>query len=237
MNNPWPLVKDGRYAEAVDAYTAALAKRVNGLDLRNRSTAYVLMARYEEAFNDIETAESLDPPRIGGGFHGDGGQIRLGVIEWLSGKHKEAGDRWLLIGEALAKNRVTYTDASGGLGTASILRFGAARLARSDLRAVADRLIKKLLKRPTYRSWPLPIGAIYADKISPEDLLASVSDTPILRERELCQAHFALAVRELERSNRQEYLRQMTIAASSSNAILEDEFFLGQYEIRRAEPL
>jgi tetratricopeptide (TPR) repeat protein len=186
MNNPWDCIKSGKYEEAVAAYSAATDQSATGPTYRNRATAFLLLQRYDDAFRDIEAAEAMDPIQKEGHFHSDNGQVRLGVVEWLAGKPFAAAERWLRIGSALDRGEVAYSDASGGLVTASILRFAAARLVRADIRRVADRLIKKLVKKPAYHSWPLPIGSLYADVIGPQELLESVSRTPILRERELC---------------------------------------------------
>ncbi len=231
MTDHWNLVVTRQLDKAVSAYTEALEKKNHSPTHRNRATALLLLNRHDEAFRDILAAEALDPvPKGLGYFHSDTDQLRLGVLEWLMGKQDDAGNRWARICEALLRGRVAYSDGSHGIGAASLLRFAAARLAQNEMRQLADKLISKRIERRSYRAWPFPIGRFYFGELSANHLLAMASDTPILRDRHLCQIQFAIAVTELERSDIRGYHEQMARAASYSLALLEDEYFLAIHE-------
>ena len=230
MTDHWNLIVTRQFDKAVTAYTEVLENKKDGPTYRNRATALLLLNRHDEAFRDVLAAEALNPaPKGFGYFHSDTDQLRLGVIEWLIGKQDEAGNRWARICEALLRGRVKYSDGSHGIGAASLLRFAAARLAQNEMRQLADKLISKRIERQSYRAWPYPIGRFYFGELAANQLLAMASDTPILKDRQLCQIQFAIAVTQLERLDVRGYNEQMVHAASYSLA-LENEYFLAIHE-------
>jgi hypothetical protein len=231
MASPWDLMTAGEYDRAVVAYSEQLAHKREALPHRNRATAFLMLRKYEDAFADIEAADALSQPHSRAGrVHGDADQLRMGVIEWITGRRADAANRWLRISDLLLRGRVDYSDPTGGIGAASLLRFGAARLQLSEHRELANKLINRTLARPRFRSWPLPVGQFLSGAIDADQLLSNVRTTPILREREQCQARFAMAVVADEDGSESRYLTNMRHAAVSPLAILEDEYFLAVAE-------
>jgi hypothetical protein len=235
VSDPWHLIADEKYQLAIEAYTELIASgRGAAPHHRNRATAYLLLGRTQEARTDHLAAQALDPPPRGKRLHhSDSDTIRIGITYWLESKKEMAASTWLQITDALAAGHVDYSDAAGGAGPASIARFAAARLARADLRRSADRLLERLAQRHRTAYWPMPLVEYYLDRLDADALVAKISDVPVLRERELCQARFATAVRQLEVGAEDRFRTLMAEAAVSPYGSLEDEFFLARYEAQQ----
>ena len=173
MASPWELIIAG-----VVAFSEQLAQKRDAPSHRNRATAFLMLRKYDEAFADIEAADALSrPPSRPGRVHGDADQLRLGVIEWITGRKVDAANRWRAISELLLRGRVDYSEPTGGIGAASLLRFGAARLQLTEHRDLANKLINRTLARPRFRSWPLPVGEFLSGAIDADQLLSQVKTT------------------------------------------------------------
>jgi hypothetical protein len=236
MADGWDLITEGRYADAIATYTEDLVEHAHAPTLRNRATAHLLAGQLTEAKKDVLAAMDVErPPSKPGNLHSDGDLLRLGVIEWLEGDHVAAARRWLTTVSALQRDQVEYSDACGGGTAGSLLTFAAARLSDPSYLRVASALFKSLRKRRRIESWPGPVVEFYVGVRTEESLLARVSSVPILRERELCQAHFAIAVSRLLEHDKDRFGVHIREAASYKAAIHEEEFFLACYEADPAQ--
>jgi hypothetical protein len=101
-----------------------------------------------------------------------------------------------------------------------------------ELKINAVKIMKKLLKPKKGAGWPAPLGTYILGDITEESLFSSVVNIPILRERQLCQAHFAQAIKELERGNKAAYLNSLADCVSyGPSSYLEDFYYLAKGEL------
>jgi hypothetical protein len=230
MADAWELIQAGRYEEAIEACTRELAVRVDPFVYGRRSMAHLLAGHLAEARNDLLASAQFDrAPRMRHGLYSDHVLLMLGVIDWLAGDRPAAARQWHTAVSALEQSMVEYTDACGGGRAGSLLMFAAVHLSDHSLERLAVALFRKLSRRITIESWPGPIVEYYLGTRAEESLLASVSSTPILRERELCQATFAVAVSRLRAGDEAGY-RASIARAAAIPAIQELESHLARYE-------
>jgi tetratricopeptide (TPR) repeat protein len=234
MADAWDLIKLGRYEEAIAACTIDLAARTDGGALGTRARAHLLAGQLAEARSDILAVQALDPPPSKpDGFYSVTAFGRLGVIDWLAGDHAAAAQHWLTAVSALRRNRVDRKDPARNGMIGSLLMFAAARLDDASHLRAALALFKKTLKLRRIGAWPAPVMEFYVGTRTQKEMLACAAPVPILRERELCQGYFAIAVSRLlarDTLGFNEYMRK----AAATEATLEDEFFLARHEVGAA---
>lgn len=227
--NPWKLIEDGRYEQAVAAYTAALRERESSFNYFNRGIAYLNQGLLDPALLDFEAAERFRPANIA---RSDGYQQWVGTTHWLSGAERRAGQIWLELVEGLQSGEIGYTDAAGGVESAALLWFAAAWLEDADLLARARRLLERLsLSRRTL--WPAPIGLFLLGRITASELLPFTSDVPVLHERQACQAHFFEAVASRTMPDEPTTSVALAKAAGLTEAKLEQAWYLARHELAR----
>jgi hypothetical protein len=232
MTDPWHLIATGRYEEAVVAYSIVARQPGQTHQLRNRSLAYLMLGRLAAARADILAAKAENPSaRRRGHVHSVGDDQWLGLFEWLEGHFESASQIWLAAAKLTTAGRVVYTDASGGTKTGSLLAFAAVRLSDPSLFREAETLFSYIVAKGRPDSWPGPIARFYLSITPAEVLLSSVSSVPVLRERELCQAHFAIGVMALRARNAPLYYSSLSQAAGLTPALIENEFHLARYEV------
>ena len=67
-----------------------------------------------------------------------------------------------------------------------------------------------------------------------EGLLSSVSSIPILMDRQLCEAYFVIAIKELEKNNAIAFRRNLKQSISyGPHAYLESMFYLAKGELEK----
>lgn len=225
--DPWQLIKDGRYSEAVDAYTQQLAEARTVSSFRNRAIAYLNLDQLDHAMADYESAERIDQSRS------DGNLKSIGVVHWLAGREADAVRAWAKAVRLLERNEIQYTDGAGGVQSPCLLWFAGGRLKDVTLQDSAISMLRTLLKGRRANNWPGPIGRLLLKQADAETLRSSVSSVPVLRERELCQAEFYISVQTLD-DGRQLYIDGLRRAIGQSVALLENEFYLARFELRRA---
>jgi hypothetical protein len=191
-----------------------------------------MLGQLAAARADIVAAGKQDPPaRRQGHVHSVGDEQRLGVLDWLEGRFESASQAWLAAARLTTAGKVVYTDASGGSETGSLLAFAAARLSDQSLWLAAKALFSYVVTKGRPSSWPGPIAQFYLGVTPAPALLSGVSPVPVLRERQLCQAHFAVGVMALRAENSPLYYSSLKQAAGLTPALIENEFHLARYEL------
>lgn len=112
------------------------------------------------------------------------------------------------------------------------LYFAAVKTGDDKLKSNAVKAIKKLLKSKRARNFPGPLGHYLIDDIKDNELLSCVDSVPILRERELCQAHFVLAIKRLEAGDTQGYFKKLRDSIGyGSSSYLAQMYYLAKGEL------
>ena len=94
----------------------------------------------------------------------------------------------------------------------------------------------KLLKYREAIAWPGALGKFILNTTTEDEILSQIATIPVLRERQLCQFHFANATKELEAKNNAKYLNELTICVSyGANSYLEKMFYLATGELDLAK--
>ncbi|MDB5148840.1 MAG: hypothetical protein JWQ57_2860, partial [Mucilaginibacter sp.] len=135
----------------------------------------------------------------------------------------------------LAQNSI-YKDAAGGISTHVFLYFAGLKTGQEKLKATAMKMIKKLLKSKRAINFSGPLGHYLIDDISENELLSYISKVPILRERELCQAHFVSAIKRLEIGDTECYYKDLRGCISyGSRAYLSQMYYMAKGELELME--
>ena len=226
----WEDITAGRFQEAVAAYSALLRERASPPDYCNRGIAYLNLGLLEHARHDFEAAEQSRGLRA----RSDAYLQWVGTAQWLAGEEREAAHTWGELVAATGRGQIGYSDAAGGVGNACLLWFAAVRLGDAGLLGPARRLLRGQAKKRCISSWPGPIAPfLLGRQAEPDRLLERVTTVPALRERELCQAEFYVAVRALASGQPAEWERGLRRAAEVRGALLAKEYYLATHESRR----
>jgi hypothetical protein len=229
MSSSWDLIVSGDYLGAVAATSEEIARRPSMGLFANRATAYILLRDYDKALADIAVSGFLDATDT---TWGDSAFCWFGAVLWLKHAYWEATRIWQFTVRQMVKGRFTHSDAAGGVGCGCLLWFASQHFPEATFRADATELLEKKLMKRSGKSWPGPIASFILQETTAEQLRAAVSETPVLRERQLCRAEFFIGA-ALLRSNSAEALECFDRAVGFREAILEEEYFLAQHEAER----
>lgn len=197
---------------------------VNNVGNAYRLRIFQYLRRYKEA---LKLGDRIIEIR---GGETDSDFLFSGIALWLLNQKRAAIERWGNTEEA------AYKDAAGGVDVQVALYFGAVRTNDNKLKADALKVLKKLLKGKRSPAWPAPIGTYILGEIEREEMFSRVVNIPILRERQLCQAHFVVAVKELEKGNSAGYFIALTDCISyGPPSYLEQFYYLGKGELESSE--
>jgi len=231
MNDIWSLIEKGEFEKACKETDIEYERTGDTFQLNNKISALMHLKRYENAITLIYKIISLKKeahPSFD--LSSSSYFIRLGIAQWALDKKYEAIELWQE-GESCA-----YQDASGGISLFIIEYFAAVRICHKELKKNVVRKIKKKLKNKQALNWPGPLGRYLLCDISEVEMLTCVSTTPTLRERNLCQANFAAAIKELESGNIVEYKNRLKACIQDGAlAYLEDMYYLAKAELEKLE--
>jgi hypothetical protein len=192
--------------------------------------AHLHLGNYDEALADFRSADAVSSAALQTVCDGS----NCGVALWMAGREHEAVETWLAGVEASLAGLVRYGDAAGGVTIGNLLFFAGVR--RDDKKAIAaaTRLLRKRLRTKQSVPWPGPASRFLLGSVSESDMLAAVSDVPLLRERQLCQARFYAGVQVWSATEPTAYLEAMREACEFGGLTkLEAEYYLGMHEAGR----
>ena len=218
----WKLIMAGRFEEAVDLLSREIAGQPSTALHNNRGMALLHLGEFQQALSDFRAAEEFSIRQVGGERDGD----LCGVALWMAGQHQEAAAVWTRGTELTLEGAVTYVDRAGGVTIGNLLWFASVRLHDPARRELAT----QLLRTKQSRVWPGTISSFLLGEMNESTLRAATSQTPFLRERELCQAAFYIGVSVFD-SDRPRYYGSMQRAAElGAVSKLEAEYYLAMYE-------
>ena len=221
MSTVWELVVSGQYEEACRIADQEFNETSSLPPLRNKVCALLRLGRHRDAAQLCHEVIRLAEGRADGDF------IFLGTSEWLDGREEEAIAAW----QAAIDTR--YTDAAGGVEIHLLSLFASIKRSDQSLRRRLEAALKALCKRRTITNWPGPIARFVLGRFSEKELLSAISDHPILRARESCQADFYLGLLRLAEGDRQGYAESMVRSCSHGPVCLVDcEFYIAEAEVR-----
>jgi lipoprotein NlpI len=225
----WEQLKSGQYAEAVSNFSEEIRISPSTPVFNNRGMAYLHLGDYAAALADFRSANALSSSASDTVCDGN----MCGVALWMAGRAEEAVATWLAGVEASLAGTVRYGDAAGGVTIGNLLLFAGVRLDDKNAVALATRFLRKRLRTKQSAAWPGPVSRYLLGIVSESDMLAAVSDVPILRERELCQARFYVGVHAFSLGERAAYSEAMHEACDLGRvAKLEAEYYLALHEKR-----
>lgn len=223
--NVWSLIVNNEFEKACEKADEEYKKNTgNILDLRNKVYALFHLKRYADV---ISLCENLIEDENG---ESQSGFIFLGIANWIFGNASKAIEEWQLAQGSL------YKDAAGGIETQVFLYFAGVKTGQEKLKATAIKAIKKLLKSKRAINFPGPLGHYLIDNISENELFSYISNVPILRERELCQAHFVSAIKRFEAGDTEGYYKKLRDCISyGSRSYLSQMYYMAKGELELME--
>jgi hypothetical protein len=215
----WGLIQNGDFEQALRKADFEYAVTRDEFPLRNKVYALFHLKKFEEA---VLLNEQLIEIRKGESQHDF---IFCGIANWILGRKSEAVLIWQ------RSEQCIYKDAAGGMDLEIILYFAAIKIGDDGLKKRAIKGIKRLLKSKRSTNWPGPLGHYILGDLEEDKLLSYVSSIPILKERQLCQAHFAIATKKLEKGELEGYQRSLVDCISyGPSSYLEQLFYLAKHD-------
>ena len=208
MSKVWELVKLGKFNEAILAADTEIARSESVLPLRNKIIALLNLERYQDAVILCDRIIERESGESETDF------INLGVSYWLQKIPNDAIAAWS------RGKKAKYTDAAGGVKIPLLLFYAAIRMGDKKLQMESIKQLKSILGEASAVNWPGPIAEFMLDTTSAAIFLSKISQQPILRERQICQADFYIAVKHLEQGNNDGLKKFMQMACSHESVSL-----------------
>ncbi len=216
----WQLIQRNEFKQACLKADEDYATTNSVLHLRNKIYALLHLKAYSEV---ILLTKKIIEIRNG---ETESDFIYQGIGYWLLDEKLKAVEVWS------SATKTKYTDAAGGVGLQVLLYFASVVLKKGELKIAVTKALKKLLKFKTAINWPGPLGSYLLDELTEDDLVSRVSAMDILKERQMCQAYFAIAIKELEKGDQKKYLKRLEGCISfGSLASLEPMYYMAKGEI------
>lgn len=231
--NAHELLMAGDYRAAVDACSKSLAKQPDMIAYNERAAAYLHLNDYDRALADYAVAGYLD---CADSTVGDYGYKHVAAVLWLKRAYTVAAALWSHTVGQMLKGRFTHSDMAGGVQCGCLLWFAGAGLSKAELREAAEELLVRKLKKRNNSLWPAPVAAFLCGQITEDELRGTVTSTPILRERQACQAEFYVGAHALSLGNGERALAAFRAASRLTKGSIEIEYFLAGHEIENPEP-
>jgi lipoprotein NlpI len=230
----WELLKNEQYSEAAAAFSDEIRTSPSTSAYNNRGMAHLHLGDFDAALADFRSADTISSASLHTVCDGE----MCGVASWMAGREREAVETWSAGVQASLAGTVRYGDAAGGVTIGNLLLFGGVRLDDENAVVLATRLLRKRLRTKQSTAWPGPASRYLLGLVSEPEMLAAVSDVPILRERQMCQARFYVGVRALSVGDKAIYLDAMHEAWQFGRvAKLGAEYYLAHYEECNYSPI
>lgn len=218
----WSLIQNGFFEKACEVADSEYEQTGNIFILRNKVYALLHLKQYDEV---ISLTEFLIKERNG---ESDTDFIFCGIAYWLTKNYYKAIQIWQ------SAEDCKYTDAAGGVELQVILYFAGVKSNDKKLIGKSSKKLARLLKGKQAANWPAPLGRFMLNELTQIELQNNISQTPVLRERQLCQADFVKAIKELEKGNEIGYRNELQNCISyGSSSYLEQLYYLAKGEIER----
>lgn len=228
-NDPWKLVEDKHYQQALEVYAHLYAQDGRPSHLYNQGLIYLALQDYTAALEAFTRVIAVKPHDR----RSDSEYLYQGICFWYLNHPSRTVEIWR---QSLA---APYTDAAGGVQASAILLYAAERLQDTPLRKEALRLLRKHARRKL-QGWPGPIVPFLLEQHNAAELDWQVSVSTVrnqtLLDRWQCQADFYIALRALREGDRGLFTGRMIRCAQSPYGLLEPEYYLALWEVQRQFP-
>jgi tetratricopeptide (TPR) repeat protein len=216
INPRLALVGQGKYKEALRSLDQSLQKRPReSLRYHERAHLHLYLGHPQQARSDFDTAARLQAATFGtrpGRLQSDIEYNAIGVTYWMEDHKELAVAFWRYTTSMLYKGRVSYSHIGGGIEAGLLLWFGAVHAHSEDDIALVRKFYEKRLASTFWShnltSWPGPIVRFFLESIGEEDLLNEAK-----KPHNLCEAHFALAIRARAVRRYAAYQKHLELAA------------------------
>jgi len=216
----WSLVENNDFEKACRKADEEYGETGYTPTLRNKVCALFHLKRYLEVIELSEKLIEIEDAQSDVDF------INSGIANWILGNESKAIEVW-----QQAQN-CSYKDAAGGIDVQVLLYFASVKTNQEKLKLSAIRAIKKLLKSKQSVNYPGPLGHYLLNDITEYQLIDYITNVPILKERQLCQAQFVSAIKILEAGNVDGYYKKLKECTSYGPAsYLEQEYYLAKGEL------
>ncbi len=227
----WEQLRCGEYSEAITGFSEEISRAASTGAFNNRGMAHLHLGDYDLALADFKAANALSNAVLQTVSDGK----MCGVALWMAGRKQEAVATWLAGAEASIAGKVRYGDAAGGVTIGNLLLFAGIRYEDENAVAVATRLLRKRLRTKQSTAWPGPASRYVLGIGTESEMLSAISQVPVLRGRQLCQARFYIGVHAFSMGDKAGYYQAMHEAFELGRvAKLEAEYYLALHEKVRA---
>lgn len=223
QSDAFALIEQGHYEEAIRQYMLIREDTTPAITLYNCIIAYLCLRDYEAAAWLSTRLIEMDP-------ESNAGHSRLAICQWCLHLPEEAIATWRQGLDAL------YADAAR-VEMPGMLLYAGVRLHDAALIREARRLLRKRMRIKQIANWPGAMAPYVLGKISADEFeqMARVGSDALL-ERHLCQYHFYRAVIAYEQGDIPAFERFMRAGARRSHGILEDQYYLANWEVAEGFP-
>jgi hypothetical protein len=233
------LVAEGKYEEALASLEDSMRQKRprQSLLYRERAHLHLCFDCTQQARSDFDTTERLEA--IGfherpGRLHSDGEYNAIGVTYWMEDRKDLAIAFWRYTTSMLCKGRVSYSHVGGGIEAGLLLWFGAVHERMQDDLALVRNLYEKRLASTFWShnltGWPGPIVRFFLESIGEEELLKDAR-----KPHDLCEAHFAIAIRARASRRYAAYWKHIELAAPRESKPYDYynvwPYFLARHEV------
>jgi tetratricopeptide (TPR) repeat protein len=216
----WELIEAGEFEKASQLASDEYRDSGDIFPLFNKRIALMNLKKYDEVISLSKYILNET------NFEGSTDYVYCAIAYWLLGRYSDAIDNWTKAWSC------KYQDASGGVSVLVYLYF--VSICTRDS-ALNKRTLKKLAKINNV-NWPAPISLYLLNKIDRNQMLSCVDTVPILRERQMCQADFASAIKSLENNNDELYKFYLEKAIETpQRKYLEEMLYLAKGELERID--
>ncbi len=159
-----------------------------------------------------------------GRLHSDSEHNAIGVTYWIEGHRELAGSFWRYTTSLLAQGLVSYSHIGGGIEAGLMLWFGACHTGNE----LDTNLVRTLYEKRLQSTWwahslspgPGPIVRFFLRQSKECELIEQASN-----EQELCEAHFAGAIRSREDKRYVGYRKHMQLAGPKVGPRAIDDYY------------
>jgi hypothetical protein len=200
--SPWhKLLARGELERGLDLLNAEIEQRLDdSLLYRERAHWHLYLGRTQEARSDFDVTARLGSATFRtrqGRLHSNLEHDAIGVTYWMEGHRDLAVAFWRYTTESLFHNRVGYAQMGGGIESGLLLWFGAVHERLEVDVNLVSRFYESRLKSTFWShglsGWPGPIVRFFRREIDERQLMDAARE-----EDNLCEAHFAAAIRARE---------------------------------------
>lgn len=210
------LMQERKFKEVNDMANTAFLSSGDEKDLRVRADTYMFLKDYKNALADYLEIIRLTKPES----KYDGDFIDAGIAYWLLGSFDDAVLMWR---DGL--KFIKYT--SNIVNVPAVLYFASAYLRDKKLLNLANSYLKKMWKNK------VPIAGFLLGEITKDELLGTVTEEPILRERQLCKVFFYIASDCLQKNDVEGYRYYLKESVTVEGRFLEFEYHLAVGELHK----